>query len=116
MAISFSWSYESLEAVIGPDEYDHEDSVIVVNWIYNATDDEDPATTARTVGSVVVAWDEDSPAFVPFSDLTELTVDGWVEDSLGEEQIATMEGGLERNIAQQITPVTETFRTMPWEE
>jgi hypothetical protein len=101
--------------VIGPDEYDHEDSVVVINWVYDATDDETPLHTARIIGTTVVAWDEESPNFVPFPDLTTSIVDSWVEDKLGEEQIVMMKSGLDRNIAQQITPLYKTFDEMPWD-
>lgn len=114
MALTYSWSYESLKVEIGPDEYGHEDSVVVINWAYNATDDEAPPHVARMIGTTVVAWDPDSPSFVPFADLTAEVVDGWVEDGLGEEQLATMRSSLEQNISRQIEPYYKVFDEMPW--
>jgi len=122
MALTYSWSYESLKVEVGPDEYGHEDSVVVINWAYNVTDevdpdetdDEEPPHVARMIGTTVVAWEPESPSFVPFADLTAEVVDGWVEDKLGEEQLATMRGSLEQNISRQITPYYRVFRDMPW--
>tara|TARA_R100001086_G_scaffold62143_1_gene28846 strand:- start:1544 stop:1900 length:357 start_codon:yes stop_codon:yes gene_type:complete len=114
VAVTYYWSYESLKAEIGPDEYNHEDSVVVINWVYNATDDEPSPHTASMIGSAVVAWDEASPSFVPFANLTASVVDGWVESKLGEEQLVVMRNSLEQNISRQTTPFYKVFNEMPW--
>jgi hypothetical protein len=49
-------------------------------------------------GSVGVTLDPDAP-FTPYASLTQAQVVGWVQDALGEEQVAAYEA----NVAQQIS-------------
>ncbi len=115
MAISYSWSFEALDVELGPDAEDHTDVVYTIHWRYSATDGEDPPHTASSIGTSSVKWEEGEP-WIPYEDLTESDVQGWTEEQLGEERIEGMESSLAANIAEQVTPTHETFRTMPWNE
>jgi hypothetical protein len=71
------------------------DVVFTVHWTLNGTD----GTYAGGVyGSVGVSVDPDAP-FVPYADLTEAQVIGWVKDALGEDAVVAYEA----NVAEQIT-------------
>ena len=115
MAISYSWSFSALDVELGPDAEDHTDVVYTIHWRYSATDSEDPPHTASSIGTSSVKWEEGEP-WIPYEDLTESDVQGWTEEQLGEERIEGMESSLAANIAEQVTPTHETFRTMPWNE
>ena len=115
MAISYSWSFEALAVELGPDAEAHTDVVYTIHWRYSATDCEDPPHTASSIGTSSVKWEEGEP-WIPYEDLTESDVQGWTEEQLGEERIEGMESSLAANIAEQVTPTHETFRTMPWNE
>ena len=43
---------------------------------------------------------------------------GWVESSLGDEQIEAMQASFDAQIAEEITPTHETMRgdELPWNE
>jgi len=115
MAISYSWSFSALDVELGPDADDHTDVVYTIHWRYSATDEESPPHTASSIGISSVTWEEGDP-WIPFPDLTESDVQGWTEEQLGEEQIEGMQASFDANIAEQVTPTHETFRTMPWAE
>ena len=115
MAISYSWSFSALDIELGPDADDHTDVVYTIHWRYSATDEEDPPHTASSIGSSSVKWEEGDP-WISYQDLEQSDVQSWVEEDLGEERIEQMESSLAANIAEQVTPTHETFRTMPWAE
>jgi hypothetical protein len=78
--------------------------VITVHYRVTAVDGDYTASTYGTVG-----YTQESETFIPFADLTEATVVGWVKDSLGEETV-------QEALASQIE--AEKFPTqisgMPW--
>lgn len=55
---------------------------------------------------------EDGVNLIPYADLTEATVIGWVEASLGAETLAAMEASYDAQIAEQQAPSKATGT--PW--
>ena len=49
---------------------------------------------------------------VPFADLTEATVVGWIKDQLGADKVATIEGQLQAQLDEQKAPTKATG--VPW--
>ena len=113
MAISYSWSFSALDVELGPDADDHTDIVYSINWRYIADDDEGHNAQSFGIASVK-PWEEGEP-WIEYDDLTESDVQGWVEERLGEGELAAMNTRLDANIAEQATPTYETHRTMPWD-
>ena len=115
MAVSYGWSFPALDVELGPDAEDHTDVVYTIHWRYSATDGEDHG--ASSIGTSSVTYDPEGPdPFIPYEDLTEADVQGWTVEQLGEERIEQMQASFDAQIAEQITPTHETFRTMPWNE
>jgi len=114
MAISYSWSFSALDVELGPDAHDHTDVVYTIHWRYSATDSEDPPHTATNIGTSSIVWEEGDP-WIEYADLEESDVQAWTEEQLGDG-VEQMESSLAANIAEQINPTHETFRTMPWNE
>lgn len=81
-----------------------DDFVVTVHYNVSATDGDYTASTYGTVG-----YTQESEVFIPFADLTEATVVGWVKESLGEE---TVEAALASQIEAQKTPAQ--IAGMPW--
>ena len=109
---TYTWMFEALEVELGPVD-DHTDIVIRINWRLSATDTE--GHNAQAFGTVSVApWEEGEP-WIPYEDLTEADVQGWVEEQLGDE-LAAMTARLDAQIEEQATPTHETHRTMPWDD
>jgi hypothetical protein len=74
--------------------------------------------TDRKVGMIEFEGDETDPNFVPFEDLTEETVLGWVTATLGEEQISTIETEFETRLQERIDKKAspEFLTGTPWEK
>ena len=113
MTISYSWKFSALDVIIENSE-GLADVVYTVHWQYCADDGE--GHTASTIGTSSVTYDPEGPAFIPFGDLTEADVQNWTISQITEDGVEALEASLAANIAEQITPTHETFRTMPWNE
>lgn len=82
--------------------------VTAVHWTAVQTDGEFTASTYSTVSFVK----EDGVNLIPYADLTEEIVIGWVKASLGTEGVAAVEAALAQNIALQKNPVVAAGT--PW--
>ena len=99
---------------------------MVIHWRYTATapppgymtpEGDEVPYTATTIGTSSVTWEEGDP-WIPYGDLTQSDVEGWVEEDLGEDGVEALEASLAANIAEQVTPTHETMRgdELPWNE
>ena len=109
MAITNVWSIVQLNAY--PELDGQADVVFTVHWTLNGTDG---TYNGSVYGSVGVTIDPDAP-FVPYADLTQAQVIGWVQDALGEEQVASYEANVAQQIADQQGPPVVT-PPLPWSE
>jgi len=108
MATQFSWVISQLNCAI---ESEGLSNVInVIHWRYNAKQVDGGKTWfAETYGATSVA--QPNPQnFVPYEDVTEAEVIGWLEEVLPVE---AMQASLEANINLQINPVEVTL-PLPW--
>ena len=107
MLITNTWAVVQMDCY---PEYEGEaDVVFAVHWRLDATDG---IYAAGAYGSIGVSLDEGSN-FTPFADLTEEQVIGWVQDALGEEQVAALEANVAKQIADQASPPVVS-PTLPW--
>ena len=113
MAITNTWGVVQMDAY---PEYEGEtDVVFTVHWNLTGTETVSGTTyTGYVYGSVGVSLDEGS-TFTPYADLTEAQVVGWVQDALGEEQVASYEANVAQQIEDQINPPVVT-PPLPWAE
>ena len=107
MAITNTWNIQQLDAY--PELDGEQDVVFSVHWTLNGTDG---TYNGGVYGSVGVTLDPDAP-FVPYADLTQAQVIGWVQDALGEEQVAAYEANVAQQIENQINPPVVT-PPLPW--
>ena len=96
---TFNWQ------VVDMDRLTSDDFVVTVHYIVNATDDTYSASTYGTVGYT----QEPGETYIPYADLTEATVVGWVQTSLGKD---TVEASLQSQIDLQKHPVQAAG--VPW--
>ena len=82
-----------------------DDTVITAHWGASLTDGD---YSASAYGTQSFTRDENSPEFIPFDDLTEEVVVGWLE--LDEN----LEANLQAQIDEQKTPTTVSGT--PWNE
>ena len=79
--------------------------VVTVHYIVTATDDTYSASTYGTISYT----QEQGETYIPYDDLTEATVVGWVQTALGKE---TVESSLQNQIDLQKHPVQAAG--VPW--
>jgi len=111
MAVNYFWTINPLEAY--PTASGETDVVFTAHWQLRATEQVDETTyAATTYGTQGLTYQSGSP-FIPFNELTLETVQGWVENAMGEEQVNNMKIGLANTIANQINPPSVTLQS-PW--
>ena len=104
----FEWVISQLNCAVESEGLP--DVINVIHWRYNATQvDGDKTWFADTYGASSV--EQPNPQnFIPYADVTEAEVIGWLEAILPVE---AMQASLEANIALQINPVEVTL-PLPW--
>jgi hypothetical protein len=93
-----TWKISQLDCY--PEYEGNSDIVFTVHWTLFGTDE---TYTGSVYGSVGLTLDEGA-TFTPYEELTETQVIGWVQDALGEEQVAAYEANVAKQIAEQIAP------------
>jgi myo-inositol-hexaphosphate 3-phosphohydrolase len=96
--MEFTWN------VVQMDRLTSDGFVVTVHYTVNAVDGDYTASTYGTVG-----YTQGEGSYVPYADLTEAEVVGWVQESLGKD---TVEEGLAAQIEAQKNPVQEAG--VPW--
>ena len=74
---------------------------------YDAVLDED-----RIYGSVSLTPEPTKSSFIPYAELTQEEVLGWVKEALGEEEVENIETDLAARAAEREAPVTTSG--VPW--
>jgi hypothetical protein len=98
---TFSWKIANLERETD-DGY-----VFTAHYTVNA---EDGTYTAGAYGSIGLERPEDE--MIPFADLTEEIVIGWVKDKFGEEKVTEIETALQAQLYEQHAP--NKAQGVPW--
>jgi hypothetical protein len=110
MADTYTWSINTLDREIS------DGVVYTVHWSLAASrpnpNSSGEAYTTGAYGSQGYSADPTAKSFVPYEDLTESICIGWVQDSLGEETVETMESGLSANLDEQENPTDAAG--VPW--
>ena len=90
----------------------NEGYVVNVNWVLTGTDS---VNTASIGGNTQYPVTDAQAGFTPYSSLTEATVIGWVQASLGEQGIANFEANVQGQInSLENPPVSPTTQPLPW--
>ena len=72
----------------------------------------------RTIGQLDLTGDPSAEGFVAYSNLTEQTILGWVQNSLGAEAVTAIEVNLQNNVtAQKQAKEAEAIKSgLPWRQ
>jgi len=103
MSTTITWSVSELER--------HTADGIVYTAHYRV-DAADGTYASGAYGSISFEAPEDPSEVIPFADLTEEIVVGWVKDVLTAEKVESIEQALEAQITEQHTPTTA--KGTPW--
>jgi hypothetical protein len=96
--MNFTWN------VVQMDRLTSDGFVVTVHYTVNAVDGDYTASTYGTVG-----YTQGEGSYVPYADLTEAEVVGWVQESLGKDKV---EASLAEMIELLKNPVQEAG--VPW--
>ena len=113
MAINYTWNVSTVDVK----EIDgNVDTVFNVHWRLTGTDDantvkdsqDNDVAAASTVYGSIGLDTSDLSDFTAFADLTASDVQGWVEAAMTADTVTEMKTGLDANIAELVTPTSET--------
>ena len=99
MATTYTWSIVNMERLTA------DNFVVVVHYNVSAVDD---IYTAGTYGTTSYTQTP-GETYIPYADLTQDIVVGWVQEALGKD---TVEASLQGQIDAQNNPVQESG--LPW--
>ena len=103
MTTNFTWSVANME------HYTSDGVVFTVHYTVNA---EDGTYSSGAYGSVLL-YKPESDNMIPYADLTEEIVVGWVKDHFGAEKVGEIEAALQAQLDQQHAPTTAPG--VPWQ-
>ena len=98
---TYTWAISNLE------RHTADGIVYTVHYTVNAADG---TYTSGAYGSLGLEAPESDP--IPFADLTEEIVVGWVKDKFGAEKVAEIEAALQAQLDEQHAPTTASG--VPW--
>ena len=108
--ITYDWNCRTVDAY--PQDGAYADLVYNVHWIVTGVSDElkpdGTAYSATNIGTQSLDT-SDVTTFIPFEDLKNEQVVAWTKGAMGEEQVASIEAGIESQINSLITPTTVTL-------
>ena len=103
MATTFTWAITNLE------RHTADGIVYTVHYTVNA---EDGTYSAGACGSLGLEAPAEGETPIPFANLTEEVVVGWVKDRFGAEKVAEVEAVLQSQLDEQHVPTTAAGT--PW--
>jgi len=109
MAITYTWNVSTVDTKT----IDSNDDVIYnVHWRLNAEDDANQDAEGNNLTASVYGTQSldtsDLSNFIIFGSVDATFVQGWVEAAMGEESVQGLKDGLDAQIAEIITPSSET--------
>jgi len=109
MAITYTWNVSTVDTKT----IDSNDDVIFnVHWRLNAEDDANQDDEGNNLTAGVYGTQSldtsDLSNFIIFGSVDAATVEGWVEAAMGAEAVQALKDGLDAQIAELVTPSSET--------
>jgi hypothetical protein len=99
---TFTWAVANME------HYTDDGVVFTVHYTINAAD---VTYSSGAYGSVGLEK-PDPDKLIPYADLTEELVIGWVKTNFGDEKVAEIEAALQKQLDEQRNPTTQPG--VPW--
>ena len=108
MANTYTWTVTRMDCYPTQDSYT--DVVFAVYWVLSGADG---VNTCSTSGNTQVTLDPAEP-YIPYAELTQDRVIGWVQEALGPDGVAQCEGNVDTQFAAISAPPVVT-PPLPWE-
>lgn len=106
--MNITWKIDSLE--IKPQIESFQDVIYTAHWRVYARDGD---VVTSVYGSVTFPFDSSSTNFIPYEELSEETVIKWVKNTMGIDQVESIENNAVYNLQQLMEPPTVT-KPLPW--
>ena len=112
--ITFIWKVESLSTVQTETVED-----FVVNCLFSLTATcssfEQGTVNPQITDAVTFVFDSSQESFIPYNELTEEIVIGWIKDKLGVNTVENYENTLADQVNNLLDPpVTPEAKALPW--
>jgi hypothetical protein len=105
---TFTWAVTALYTETIADQQDY---VVIANYILVGVDGEYEASISNTARFSTESVSE----FIPYADLTEAIVVGWIQEELGVDGVANLEACVQGQIDSLINPPVAPVNTpLPW--
>jgi hypothetical protein len=105
---TYTWTIESLYTQTIAQEADY---VVIANYLVVGVDGEYSAQ----LSNIAQFSTENVETFIPYEDLTNEIVVGWVQSVLGVDGVSNLEASIQGQIDSQINPPTYPINTpLPW--
>ena len=108
--ITYSWNCRTVDCY--PEQNNEADVVYNVHWSVTGVSDqvapEGQPYSATSIGTQSLDTSQIT-TFIPFEDLTNDEVVVWTQAAMGEEQVTSIEAGIESRINSLITPTSVTL-------
>ena len=102
MATTFTWGIANLERETA------DGFVLIAHWTLSAADGTYASSAYGSLGF------ERPDKLIPYADLTEQMVIGWVQDAFGAEKVTEIEAALQAQLDEQRHPSKASG--MPWQQ
>jgi len=105
---TYTWNVTALytQTIEGDENY-----VVIANYIVVGIDD----TYSAELSNIARFSTASVSPFIPYEDLTEDIVIGWIQDDLGVDGVSNLEACIQGQINSQINPpVTQQNTPLPW--
>lgn len=109
MSNTYTWTISALDCI--PDLDGKLDYVVVAHWTCTGTDGTFSGSVYNTATFVV---DPQKSDYVPYADLTEEMVVGWVQETLGTDTVEAVYRSIDTQIQGQVSPTIVT-PPLPWQ-
>jgi len=107
---NYDWNCKTVDCY--PEQNNEADVVYNVHWIVTGTSDqlnpEGIAYSATSIGTQSLDTSQITE-FIPFDQLTNDEVVAWTKGAMGDEQVASIEAGIQSQIDSLITPTSVTL-------
>jgi hypothetical protein len=103
MAITYTWDCKTVD--VHPEENDLQNVVYNVQWKLKGVDGD---YSSEKIGMCRVPL-SNTEDFIPFENLTNNIVEGWVKAVMGDDDVAVLKSFISSDISEQKTPTSVTM-------
>lgn len=108
MSSAFTWKIDTLECIPRVENMDK--YVVAAHWHCVGMGEK---YAGQYYGSTTFSVDPNKTDFVPYDSITPEMAISWVQEALGEEQVAAVYGSIETQIKNQIDPPVVSYPLPP---